>query len=79
MKRNAYFVHPENILLPMLAEDDTVQKHAMDKTVCFRKTNVDQARLSVNIRCFAVPKLNLRAKSFYEMANLDGSDIRVPH
>ena len=60
----------------MLAdEDDTLRKHAVANVVSFRKTNVDQAHHIVNTRHFLEPKINTTAKSFYEIANLDGSDI----
>ena len=64
----ANLINPKDILLSMLADrDSTVRKHAGRKFFLFRKTNVDQARPSVNILYLVGPKFNSRAKSFYVM------------
>ena len=79
VERNAYFAHPENIMLAMLAdENEEIRNTAVKKTVFLRKKAISKGAQSTNIRHFKVPKINPTSKSYHELANLDESDVEKP-
>lgn len=72
---NAYFAHPENIILAMVA----------DSTQNIRKTAFDKIRVALSneasmetIRKFEKPHLNFDASNYYDMINWDAVEITVP-
>lgn len=71
LQHNAYYAHPENILLAMI----------FDKTEANRQTSISRIE-SVSaqsvVRKFVVPPLNFNAKSCYSLINFNKLDITVP-
>ena len=71
--RNAYFAHPENVLLSMISDSRiNVRQEAIDKII--------QARINYsnnnNIRQFRVPTLNFQAEDYKDM--VDMSSVTPP-
>lgn len=102
IQRNAFFAHPENILLGMLAdEDESVRRVAVNRIQVmrgnlasfviegqeeFEEGSIEQSEddeqatgVSNNaVRRFLVPKLNIKAKSYHKLVNLNSPDIQQP-
>ena len=92
LERNAYFAHPQNILLGMLAdENQEMRRIAVDKILKIQcLSSISAARKqpepstqkeicqNSSIRCFKVPALDPQAKEFYELVNLNEKEISQP-
>ena len=106
LQRNAFFAHPENILLAMLCDsDEAVRRIGVNKVLSIRgKMNfdyqinfnggfvdqddeadeADQRRpspvssSSVAVRKFRLPKLNLKARAYHQLVNLNDASIGEP-
>ena len=78
VERNAYFAHPENIMLAMLADENEEIRNAAVKKIVFLRNKASESAQSTNIRHFKVPKINPTSKSYHELANLDESDVEEP-
>ncbi|ESN96201.1 hypothetical protein HELRODRAFT_163242 [Helobdella robusta] len=73
--RNAYFAHPENILLSMLADE---QKHIRELALRrILKCRANDATLNT-VRVFKVPKLNFDAINYYDMIDWHATEITEP-
>ena len=84
LERNAYFAHPENILLDMLADpDESICNAAVDKIVHIRNHGAKATELikegnkNTAIRRFQVTQINCKAQSYHNMANID-AEIAEP-
>ena len=78
VERNAYFAHPENIMLTMLADENEEIRNAAVKKIVFLRNKASEGAQSTNICHFKVPKINPTSKSYHELANLDESDVEEP-
>lgn len=102
VQRNAFFAHPENILLGMLAdENEEVRRIAVNKILVIRGAinceieqleigNYEEGHVEISdeeentertgnsVRRFLVPKLNFKAKEYFKLVNMNGSDILEP-
>lgn len=65
IKRNSYFVHPENLLLAMLSDSE---KHVRE--LALRRILKARSKKNSKLRLFQVPNLNVNAKVYYELINL---------
>ncbi|CAH0547286.1 unnamed protein product [Brassicogethes aeneus] len=64
IQRNAYFSHPENLLLAMLTDDKpTIRTLALRRILKTR----NQRQNNIGVRKFKVPKINFKADEYYEM------------
>lgn len=63
IKRNAFFAHPENLLLSMLSDE---QKHVRE-LAARRILKARTASESHQLRVFEVPKINLNASSYIDL------------
>lgn len=63
IKRNAFFAHPENLLLSMLSDE---QKHVRE-LAARRILKARAASDSSQLRVFEVPKINLNASSYIDL------------
>lgn len=73
---NAYFAHPENILLAMVTDDRAAVRELGIKRVLLSR--MQQRRGHGEVRFFVVPKLNFAAKDYYEMIDWEATAITPP-
>lgn len=67
--RNAYFAHPENVILTMLVDEDrTIRQQAVTSIL---KTRAMRDLNNTTIRIFNKPTLDFNAKTYYEMCSID--------
>ena len=65
--RNAYFAHPENVLLSMISDSRrNIRQEAIEKIVQARRDNSD----NTEIRLFRVPDINFQANDYTDMVDL---------
>lgn len=70
---NAYFAHPENVLLAMLTDSrDHIRELAVRRILKARKENCS------GIRYFKVPKLNFQATDYIDLINWTETTITEP-
>jgi len=73
VQRNAFYAHPENIILAMLMDDEpNIRKNAVDK-VKFCRINS-----SATLRSFKVPQVNFFASSYLELSDMSNSVVSEP-
>jgi hypothetical protein len=66
IRRNAFFAHPENVLLSMLADNDDIRNIAIERISTAR------CRTQPNtVRQFVIPIINLNASSYVDMVDWD--------
>ena len=75
--RNAYFAHPENVLVAMMADTD-VCKRVKAITVILRIRNEQCAVVKKGVRQFKVPELSFDATDWDEMIRWDDIAITEP-
>lgn len=74
IQRNAYFAHPENLLIAMLLdEQESIRKQAMNCILQCRKNNTKKG-----VRKFVVPKLNFNAKHYTNLIDWNKTTITEP-
>ena len=56
VERNAYFAHPENIMLAMLADENEEIRNAAVKKIVFLRNKASEGAQSTNIPHFKVQK-----------------------
>ena len=72
--RNAYFAHPENVLLSMLSDSrPEIRTQAVEKIVQARNNERHSS-----VRKFRVPTLNFQADDYTKMINLNSSNVTPP-
>ena len=65
VQRNAYFAHPENVLLSMIHDENVVmQKLGWRRILKVRENASKQKKM---LRAFLIPRLNFNANSYTEM------------
>lgn len=74
MARNAYFAHPENILLEMLNDE---RPHIRQLAVC-RILKARSNSASNELRTFMVPKINFEANDYIELINWQETSVYEP-
>lgn len=73
ISRNAFFAHPENLLLAILNDDDErIRYRGWTKIIQTRNENLS------SLRQFQVPALNFDADNYIEMVDWENSEISVP-
>ena len=77
VERNAFFVHPENLLVTMMSDsEDSLRDQGLDIVLAVRNQKLgDAAR---KIRQFRVPPLNLEAESYPDMIKRDKLTVTEP-
>ena len=83
IERNAFFAHPENILLGMVADpDESICNAAVDKIVMHIKNHeakatelIEEGSKNMAICRFEVTQTNCKAQSYHNMANIDAEKI----
>ena len=89
LQRNAFFAHQENVILGMLADEDSDNRRiAVNKILNIRKNveniseenshNYNEAEGVQAVRKFVVPTINVKARSLKKFVNLDSNDITEP-
>ena len=68
IKRNAYFLHHENILLAMICEDSATIRRLAWKRIAMKARNQARGRRG-NVRFFAIPDLKLDAPSYFQVVD----------
>jgi len=73
VQRNAFFAHPENLLLTMLTDECVNILHRAVKilTTCRKH----EAAKSSKVRTFIIPSLNFQSENYVEIINWD--DVRI--
>ena len=72
IQRNAFFAHPENILITMVSDGNPViRKLGWKRIQKARQTPPTPNRNTPPVRAFTVPKINLDARSYHEMISWD--------
>ena len=66
IQRNAYFSHPENLILAMLIDDKPIIRTLALRRIL--KTR-NQTQNDIGVRKFKVPNINFEADEYYEMIN----------
>jgi len=75
IQRNAYFAHPENILLGMLGDDRKhIRQLAARRILRARDTSSVRGN---EIRSFTIPRLNLSAPDYVDLINWHCEDVVV--
>ena len=74
IQRNAYFAHPENLLLCMIADERTHMRELGLRRIL--KAKQDKAKSSV--RYFNVPTLNFNSSDYIELLNWKNCKVTVP-
>ncbi|CAH2109254.1 unnamed protein product [Euphydryas editha] len=78
IQRNAYFAHPENILLAMLGDErQMIREKAVNLILQTRQENVSSAEVA-EVRSFNVPPLNMNAKDYTEMIDWKMIEVTEP-
>ncbi|KPU75627.1 uncharacterized protein Dana_GF26820 [Drosophila ananassae] len=73
IQHNAYFAHPENLLLSMLTDENlNLRKIGLQRIL---KAREKTPTAETSVRSFLLPKLNFNATKYYEM--IDWSSIVV--
>jgi hypothetical protein len=68
IQRNAYFAHPENILVAMLSDDRKhIRELAVRRTLKIREEQPDDNPTPRHQRLFKIPKLNFAADDYSEL------------
>lgn len=74
IQRNAFFAHPENVLLAMLADDRKyIRELALRRVLKSRVSRNDN-----QIRDFKVPKLNFAATDYTELIDWQSEEVTEP-
>ena len=73
ISRNAYFAHPENILLSMLSDP---RKSVREKAV--ERIHARSVHNNVDVRYFHVFPINFEATDYIEMSDCNTQDITAP-
>lgn len=77
IQNNAYFAHPENVLLSMVTDErPQVRRLGIERIIKARQ--VDQGQGAGSIRPFQIPKLNFKAKEYTELINWDTLVVTPP-
>lgn len=71
IERNAYFAHPENLLLSMLTDDN---KHIRELG-CRRIIKARTLRQSTAMRSFVIPKINFDCTNYYDMIDWQDKNL----
>lgn len=77
VQRNAYFGHPENILLCMISDD---RKHIRDLGLrrILKSRSAAASSSSSKIRMFEIPPLNFEATEYFDMIDWQKCNITEP-
>ena len=76
VSRNAYFAHPENLLLAMLDdEDENIRKKAVDIIKDIRTEHQPSHR---PVRPFSVPEIDYNADNYYSMIDWESLHLTEP-
>ena len=96
LQTNAYFAHPEILVLGMLCDkDENVRRIAVNKIQCINRNNHHQSQFmehedceasssqsnnnsTTAVRKFILPELNVKAKAYHQLVNLDSMDFEQP-
>lgn len=73
IQRNAYFAHPENILLTMITDPSPTTRE-----LGFRRLVKAKQKTEESLRQFKVPKLNFDAKSYIDIISWSETSITFP-
>ena len=73
LQRNAYFAHPENILICTLCDD-----RARICELAVQRILAARSKLKEGIRVFRVPKINLNAKDYTNLIDWKKVNITKP-
>lgn len=74
VQQNAYFAHPENVLLAMVTDERAeVRRTGIERVIAARALSADQ----VKVRVVKVPALNFNAQDYPEMINWE-REIVIP-
>jgi len=74
LQNNAYFAHPENLLLSMIYDDS-----AMVRELGYRRIlKAKQTPKSQNVRNFMIPKLRFDADEYHQMIDWQEIDLTEP-
>ncbi|XP_053967743.1 uncharacterized protein LOC128869586 [Anastrepha ludens] len=73
---NAYFAHPENLLLSMVTDENrNVRKIGVQRILKARETT---STAKNSVRSFILPKLNFNATNYYEMIDWSSTILSPP-
>ena len=76
IQRNAFFAHPENIILAMIGDDrHHIRELGLRKILKIRDNGGQNSK---NLRIFQVPKLNFDASAYYDMIDWQNIEVTEP-
>ncbi|XP_053950548.1 uncharacterized protein LOC128871890 [Anastrepha ludens] len=76
IQHNAYFAHPENLLLSMVTDENrNVRKIGVQRILKARETT---STAKNSVRSFILPKLNFNATNYYEMIDWSSTILSPP-
>ena len=78
LQRNAYFCHPENLLLSMLADSDMHIRQKAVKTILDIRTKISSSFGQIEIRSFNIPSIRFTAETYVHMIDWETSLITEP-
>ena len=74
LQRNAYFAHPENILIAMLADEN-----ASIRELAWRRIKKSRSEeLSKKVREFKIPELNFECNDYHDIISWQSIDVTEP-
>ena len=77
IQKNAFFAHPEFILITMLCDEDPqIRKEVVSKIFAIRKNQTQP--LKNNLRLFVIPEINFHAHSYTDMFFWNDISITKP-
>lgn len=76
IQHNAYYAHPENVLLSMLF--DKKNEYAREKAVEYLEVINTNETSKSGFRKFVIPELNFNANSYFGMVNFNNLELTVP-
>ena len=82
IQNNAFFAHPENILLSMLGDEEKrIRKLAVDRILCLRflkSQNQDKVQEEDTVRKFLIPQIDTSAKSYHKLSDINSEHVKEP-
>ena len=82
LQHNAFFAHPENVIVSMLGDEDVHVRRAAVQTMHSLRSQTGKETLlsaiSPSIHRFCLPQLDLKAKTYHQLVKLDVAETSEP-
>ena len=73
LQRNAFFAHPENLLVAMISDENLIIRQLGWRRIMKARSNKEE-----NLRTFIVPDVNINANAYHEMINWQECELTEP-